>query len=416
MSEMQLPMSAEPETTRVPQAHDRRSAAAGHEGIVEVVSATCFALRYVDEAEIGQTLQSRGLTYRFFVRWMRSITKTWHMFSGGMTLFDAIDGAFMNVAHGCGFAQPVRRVRHNLVVTGLSKRTPPAWERIGRGNSLIYMRDDKLLSKIAGLLRQAEGTDNPHEAEAFMDAAQRLATASAIDLALARAHDPAERRRTTPISRQIAVGEAGKRGLKTYVQLFVAIARANDVTVDVAGNSTFVLAYGYASDIDTCEALYTSLVVQMVSASDAYLRSGAYKDEMSARVVRRGSGWSSRRVVERKQLAPITARLNFQSAFAERIGQRLAEARDAQRAEAVAEETDDTQSQGLSSTAVVLRDKEIEVRDFYRSESSARGTWRPTSASAGYSEGARRAGDRAGRRAKLGPDREFGAPRGAIEG
>lgn len=282
------------------------------------------------------------------------------------------------------------------------------------------MRDDKLLSKIAGLLRQAEGTDNPYEAEAFMDAAQRLATASAIDLALARAHDPAERRRTTPISRQISVGDVGKRGLKTYVQLFVAIARANDVTVDVAGNSTFVLAYGYASDIDTCEALYTSLVVQMVSASDAYLRSGAYKDEMSARVVRRGSGWTSRRVVERKPLAPITARLNFQSAFAERIGHRLAEARAAQQAAAIAAEGDEPvggDSGGRSaSTEIVLRDKEIEVRNFYRSESRARGTWRPSSASAGYSEGARRAGDRAGRRARLGPDREFGTPRGVIEG
>ncbi|WLP92068.1 DUF2786 domain-containing protein [Gordonia sp. NB41Y] len=282
------------------------------------------------------------------------------------------------------------------------------------------MRDDKLLTRIAGLLRQAENTDNPHEAETFMAAAQRLATASAIDLAVARAHDPAARSRTTPISRQVTIGESGKRGLKTYVLLFVAIARANDVTVDVAGNSTFVMAYGYEADIDTCEALYTSLVVQMVAASDAYLRSGDYKQEMSARVVTRGQGWRARKVVERKPLAPITARLNFQSAFAERIGKRLAEARDAQREEAIAAETDvplaadGTERIGSSSTAIALRNKELEVSDYYRSESQARGTWRPSSASAGYSEGARKAGDRAGRRAKLGADREFGAPRGQL--
>ena len=30
--------------------------------------------------------------------------------------------------------------------------------------------------------------------------------------------------------------------------------------------ATFVIAYGFESDIDTCEALYTSLVVQMVAA------------------------------------------------------------------------------------------------------------------------------------------------------
>ena len=156
------------------------------------------------------------------------------------------------------------------------------------------MRDDKLLTRIAGLLRQAENTDNEHEAETFMQAAQRLATSASIDLAVARAHDPAARRKTTPITRQVAIGETGKRGLRTYVQLFVAIARANDVTVDVAGNNTFVLAYGYEADIDTCEALYTSLLIQMVAASDGYLRSGDYRGETSARVVRKGTGWRSR--------------------------------------------------------------------------------------------------------------------------
>ncbi|GAA1479712.1 DUF2786 domain-containing protein [Gordonia sinesedis] len=277
------------------------------------------------------------------------------------------------------------------------------------------MRDDKLLTRIAGLLRQAENTDNPHEAETFMAAAQRLATASSIDLAVARAHDPAARRKATPISRQIAIGEAGRRGLRTYVQLFVAIAAANDITVDVAGNSTFVLAYGYEGDIDTSEALYTSLVVQMVAASDAYLRAGDYKRETSARVVRRGSGWASRRVVERKPLAPITARLNFQSAFAERIGARLSEARDTARAEAIAAESAAGDTQSGASTALALRNKEIEVSDFYRTASTARGTWRPASASAGYSEAARRAGDRAGRRAKIGADPEFGSARGSLE-
>ena len=54
-------------------------------------------------------------------------------------------------------------------------------------DSLKHMRDDKLLTRISALLRQAENTDNEHEAETFMQAAQRLATASSIDLAVARA-------------------------------------------------------------------------------------------------------------------------------------------------------------------------------------------------------------------------------------
>ncbi|MFC0316245.1 DUF2786 domain-containing protein [Gordonia phosphorivorans] len=274
------------------------------------------------------------------------------------------------------------------------------------------MRDDKLLTRIGALLRQAEGTDNEHEAQAFLAAAQRLATASSIDLAVARNHDPALARRQTPLSRQIAIGTAGKRGLRTYVQLFVQIGRANDLTCDVASNSTYVVAYGYEADIDTTEALYASLVVQMVAASDAYLKSGAYKSETAQQVVTRDYGPWRRRVVEEKALSPITARLNFQSAFAERIGARLLQARDEQRGEALRAEGS---GPGTPSTALALRNKELAVADYHRRESTARGSWRPSRATAGYSSAARRAGDTAGRRAKIGADREFGAPRGALE-
>lgn len=282
------------------------------------------------------------------------------------------------------------------------------------------MRDDRLLTRIAGLLRQAEGTDNQHEAEAFLAAAQRLATASSIDLAVARDHDPALRGRSAPVTRQVSIGDAGKRGLRTYVQLFVQIGRANDLTCDVASNSTYVIAYGFESDLDTVEALYASLVVQMVGASDAYLKSGAYKNETAEQVVTRDHGPWRRRTVETKPLSPITARLNFQSAFAERIGARLSLARDEQREAAIADEaaqagTGESEQQGSSSTAIALRHKELEVSDYYRQQSTARGTWRPSRATAGYSSAARRAGDQAGWRAKIGADREFGAPRGALE-
>jgi high-affinity nickel-transport protein len=115
-----------------------------------------------DEEELERQLQARGLMWRFFGRWMRSITKTWHMylvglvfgigfdtatevvllaataaaatqglpwyavlslpllFSGGMTMFDTLDGCFMNFAYGWAFARPVRKVYYNLVITGLS--------------------------------------------------------------------------------------------------------------------------------------------------------------------------------------------------------------------------------------------------------------------------------------------------------
>jgi high-affinity nickel-transport protein len=37
-----------------------------------------------------------------------------------MTLFDTLDGCFMNFAYGWAFAQPVRKVYYNLIITGLS--------------------------------------------------------------------------------------------------------------------------------------------------------------------------------------------------------------------------------------------------------------------------------------------------------
>src|ERR1700760_4623134 len=95
-------------------------------------------------------------------------------------------------------------------------------------------RDEKYLTKLAAMLRLAESTDNPHEAEAFMEAAQRLATATSIDLAVARAHTAKAERRTTPIAKRVEIGEAGKRGLRTYVQLFIAVGRANELKIDIA--------------------------------------------------------------------------------------------------------------------------------------------------------------------------------------
>ncbi|MEV6321903.1 HoxN/HupN/NixA family nickel/cobalt transporter [Nocardia sp. NPDC051787] len=42
------------------------------------------------------------------------------LFSAGMALFDALDGSFMSFAYDWAFAEPVRKIYYNLVVTGLS--------------------------------------------------------------------------------------------------------------------------------------------------------------------------------------------------------------------------------------------------------------------------------------------------------
>jgi len=115
-----------------------------------------------DEAELEKQLENRGLMYRVFGRWMKSITKEWQMypvgvvfglgfdtatevallattallatrslpwysimclpilFMAGMSLMDTLDGVFMNVAYGWAFFNPVRKVYYNLAITGLS--------------------------------------------------------------------------------------------------------------------------------------------------------------------------------------------------------------------------------------------------------------------------------------------------------
>ena len=114
------------------------------------------------EAELEAQLQARGLMYRFFGRFMKSITRTWQLyfvglvfgvgfdtttevvllsatayaaiqglpyyavlalpllFSGGLMLFDTLDGCFMNFAYGWAFSSPVRKVYYNIVITALS--------------------------------------------------------------------------------------------------------------------------------------------------------------------------------------------------------------------------------------------------------------------------------------------------------
>ncbi len=269
---------------------------------------------------------------------------------------------------------------------------------------MVEVTSDKMLTRIGGLLRQAESTDNPHEAEAFMTAAQRLATAMSIDLTVARAHTADRERRPAPTQRVIEIGEPGRKGLRTYVELFVWIARANDVTCDVTRTSTQVFAYGFDTDIDTCQALYTSLVVQMVRACDLYLSEGGHRGAVAQRVVTRTVRGRRVRRLEDRPLATITARLEFQSAFAERIGARLLEARQ----ETIAER----EREDSAGTALALRDKDLELTDYYRSQSRARGTWRNQTAS--YSADARAAGDRAGRQARLGGSAELPGARARL--
>ena len=116
----------------------------------------------LDEQQLEEELQARGFMNRLFGRATKAIRKPWQMyplgvlfglgfdtatevgllvlaggaaasglpfyaiiclpilFAAGMSLFDTLDGAFMNFAYGWAFTKPIRKIFYNLTVTGLS--------------------------------------------------------------------------------------------------------------------------------------------------------------------------------------------------------------------------------------------------------------------------------------------------------
>jgi hypothetical protein len=186
-----------------------------------------------------------------------------------------------------------------------------------------------IIDKITLLLNKAEGASTPEEAEAYFQKAQDIATKHAIDIEVARANGGSKESVLT--SKRFQMGKPRQFGLYTYVELFCSVAYANDVRIAVAQNSTYVLAYGYDTDIAVVETLFTSLLLQMSNASAAYIATGEYKNEKVWRdgYMENYGGTRGREWVEAgyKPVHGSTARNSFQKAFAERVGQRLAEAR-----------------------------------------------------------------------------------------
>lgn len=199
-----------------------------------------------------------------------------------------------------------------------------------------------MLERVAKLLNQAENAGTEAEAATFMEAAQRIASANSIELAHAR-HATLTKERTVPVQRTIHIGERATRGLRTLVDLYLGIASANDIECTIAHNATRVYAVGFAEDIDVSEALFASLQVQQQSALAQFKATGLWELEkvyVEGRYKRSDWGFGDEWIPgQYKPQTWLTARLNFQEAYAYRIGSRLAEAKRAEeRAQELAEE------------------------------------------------------------------------------
>ncbi|WP_347956033.1 DUF2786 domain-containing protein [Gordonia aichiensis] len=272
------------------------------------------------------------------------------------------------------------------------------------------MNNDKMLTRIGNLLRQAEGTDNQSEADAFTETAQRLATTHSVSLELARAAAGARDKTAVPITRHCVIGERGKKGLRTYVSLMLAIATNNNVRCDIAHNSTFVIRYGFESDIDVVDALYASLIVQMVKASEVYLQSGDWKNTKIQRLVpyrdecgHRYQRWETRTPNR------LQARIEFQAGYSAHIDERLSAAREqATRDIDATNGVDDSRPGSAPSAELVLKGKDVAVADHYKKSSVARGSYRANSRATTYSQAARDAGAAAAAKAQIGEQATLG--------
>jgi hypothetical protein len=238
--------------------------------------------------------------------------------------------------------------------------------------------EERVLDKIGKLLAQAEGTDNEHEADAFVTRAQELATTYAVDLELARSRQAARRLRNTDDAfeqRRLVIGERGKRGNRQLVVLYLVVAQNNDVMVNVANDSTFVLGFGYPADLDVVEQLWASLATQMASAAARRLRDGEHREA---------------------GIAAVSWRLSFYEGWMHAVQKRL----EAARARAVKQHD---KAEPATSGALVLRQKAERVKAFHDRSSEARGSWRGAERGDRRVSGrAWRAGEQDGRVARLG--------------
>jgi hypothetical protein len=159
--------------------------------------------------------------------------------------------------------------------------------------------DQKLLARVQALLAKAEATEFDEEADALSAKAQELVSRYALDRLLAQADGAADA--SAPVVRRMWIDAPY---VLAKAMLVDAVARANRCRSVVAEKIGFCTLVGSRSDLDAVELLVPSLLVQ---AHAAMGRFGRLTDR---------AGTSRTR----------SFRQSFLTAYASRIGERLAEA------------------------------------------------------------------------------------------
>jgi len=269
-----------------------------------------------------------------------------------------VDGAIID-SHGAGFRATMLRLLEDIGWVEIAAMLREAHHQLGLDGR---RRDDGMPTKIGKMLRHAERASTEAERDAFFAKAQELASIHSIELAVARAAHEAGEASPTPTFEPVRLGHRGGQSNVRYIDLMLAIARANDLRCTIRGDNTGVTLYGFQGDIDATKALYVSLVVQMVADADAYIRSGAHRPVHGR-----------------------TARAAFYAGWTSRIEHRLQQARWAAEASTGAWEKgiDAVTGESRGARLPALVAKEVEVADYFghmRRQHGVRGTWRGSNA------------------------------------
>jgi hypothetical protein len=230
-----------------------------------------------------------------------------------------------------------------------------------------------LLDRVRKLLAKAEAEGvTPHEAEALTAKAAELMARYGIDRALLAATAPDTDK---PADRVIDVDNPWAQVKSHLLTGLAAAMRCQSVLIPRRDPGTRVHIFGYTSDLERAEILYTSLLVQMTRALTA-------------------------EVVPAHARSPRAWRRSWLLGFTSAVVARVRAAEDRAAADSEAERPD-----GSPSTALVLADRSVTVglrlQQAYPRTRTSRITYSGNGYQAGYSQGQRAdiGGARVGRRA-----------------
>jgi Protein of unknown function (DUF2786) len=164
--------------------------------------------------------------------------------------------------------------------------------------------DDKILSRVRGLLAKAESTTFEEEADALLSKAQELMARHAIDIAMLEALKVGGTTAPGAMARRMHIDDPY---FEAKTILLSVVGQANHCTSVTDTKLGLVTVLGFDADQDIVELLFTSLLAQattaMVAAGRSTDRSGASRTKSFRRA--------------------------FILAYASRIGERLEEAKQA---------------------------------------------------------------------------------------